>query len=486
MRYSTTILAITGAVLISTEAYAQVFGVLNCPASPSYQEISFPLPSTTHLGDINSPTGGLANFTNNEKFIYSSANVKSMSLNFSFFSMEQNFDYAYWGEKGASFYISMTGSLPANTLAPAFVSKDFNQTPGSLKIYTDHSVPSTGYNIDKVRVTCAPGAPGFVIPQFNLGSFHLGALLGTDDSIFFQTPVIPGQNTNILLAGVNTADFDLYARCNAIPTKTVYTARSYSSDSNEFLSLPSNLCPNGVWFVVVNSYSGSGGFTLLPSRSFESENLTIRAYVQHVSDTEVDNTAALLSLASRRIYATTLGSILPTDIKVCGYFNFNCGDQNLTRRYDCSRSFTDGSPRAPGNPISHYALCTDANAEVSAHEMGHSILGLPDEYQDVGSISQARCGHTRMALNWIPSLCYSGDHNKDFQSTTSPNSFSTSNWDTNPNAFMPSSMIPTKTPSIIDLSNHDFDGKITISKYYSPYLTGPPQNKNNKRERTPT
>ena len=468
----------------SLNAHGQVFGVLNCPSSPSFQEINFQFSSAaTLLGNINSTvTNGLANNVNNEKYIFSSANVKSMSLNFSAFNMEQNYDYAYWGEKDSSYFLSMTGVLPTNTLVPAFVSKDFNQTPGSFRVTSDLNVASEGYNIDKVRVTCAAGAPGFVTPQLALGIFHLGVLLGSGDSIFFQIPSVSGQNTNLLLAGANTTDFDLFARCNAMPTKTVYTARSYSGDSNEFLSLPSNSCPNGVWYIVVNSFSGAGGFTLIPSRSFESENLTIRSYVQHVADSEVDNTANVLSLAARRIYATTLGGIVPVDIKVCGYFNFNCGTTNVTKRYDCNRSFADAL-RTPGTPIGHYALCTDGNGEIAAHEMGHTILGLPDEYQDVNSVSLARCGHTRMALSWLPSLCYSGDHNKDFQPGTTPNSFNISSWDRNPNSFIPSSMIPSKTPSVIDLQNHDFNNQIPISKFYSPYLLPTAQTRNNPHEK---
>lgn len=455
-------------VLVSSPSNAQLFGVLSCPTQPSYQEINFPLSaSATHLPQINPPFATMTNNINDEKFIYSSANVRSMSLNFVTFSTEQNFDYAYWGEKNSSFYVSMTGTLPNNTLVPAFVSKNFNETPGSFRVITDSSVGSTGYEIDKVRVSCGP-SPALVTPPLNMGTLHMGVLLGTNDSIFFQTPVVSGQNVNVILTGTNSTDFDLYARCNATPTKTVYTARSYSGDSNEFLSLPSGWCPGGIWYIVVNSYSGAGGFTLLPSRGFESENLSVRALVQHTSPTEVDSTANMLAQGVRRFYGTTLGAILPVDIKVCGYFNWSCGQQIVTRRYDCSRSFADAA-RTPGNPVDHFAMCTTANIDTIPHEMGHTILGLGDEYNDVNGAAASRCGHSRMAgTKWFTPLCYSGDHNKDYQTNTTPTGFVTSGWDRWPNAFIPSSMIPTKTPPSIDFSNHDFNDQIPVLKYYSP------------------
>lgn len=457
-------------MLVTSKVHAQSFGVLNCPSVPGFQEIDFPLPDTSHL---RSNTGiGLMNNVNDEKYVYSSLNVKRISLLFSNFQMETNYDFLEFGEKDSTIPLILTGTLFANTwLPPIYASVDFNQIPGSLRVKTDQSIASVGYNITKARVTCGPSqTPGTVFPQLNLGKFHLGILLGTNDSIFFQIPVVSGQNTNLLLAGTNNTDFDLYARCNAVPTKTVFTAASGSGDSNEFLSLPSSSCPNGIWNVVVHSYIGAGGFTLLPSRSFQSENLVLRAYVQSNSNAEVDSTATTLALAARRIYSTTMGAMRPLEIQVCGGFNYSsCGIFNITKRYDCSRSFADGI-RAANGPIQGIALCSDGNANTVVHEIGHAVLGLPDEYQDVGNppVSISRCGHTVMGANWIPSLCYSGDHNKDFPAGSSPTGIANSNWNTHPNVFMPSSMIPSKTPSVIDLSNHDFNNSIIVGRHYSP------------------
>jgi hypothetical protein len=388
--------------------------------------------------------------------------------------MENNYDFFKVQRINTSTSSNLSGTLPANswiTIPNTVNNDDFNQIAGILTVQTDSSVPSIGYNITKARVSCAPASsPVVSYPYLATRNLNTGVLLGTNDSIFFRFGADVGITHNLVLTGTNTTDFDLYARCNAEPTKTAYTFRSYSGDSNEFLSLPYESCPNGTWFVVVNSYSGAGGFSLLRSSSFQSQNLIMRAYVQSNTNTAVDSAATLLALAARRFYTTTMGAMRSLDIRVCGGNNYNCGGPfTITRRFDCSRSF--GYIRPSNGALEEFALCNDANADVAVHEMGHAYLGLKDEYQDVGNPpnSLAQCGHTRMAASWIPSLCDANNHSKDFQPGTTASPVTPSGWWTHSNQFMPSSMIPLDTPSIVDLSNHDFNDAIVVTKNYGPY-----------------
>lgn len=64
----------------------------------------------------------------------------------------------------------------------------------------------------------------------------------------------------VVITGPSDADFDIYVRYGEIPTLSDYDIRGYSSSSNEDEEILQPL--SGTWFIIVNSYDGSGFYTL--------------------------------------------------------------------------------------------------------------------------------------------------------------------------------------------------------------------------------
>ena len=70
-------------------------------------------------------------------------------------------------------------------------------------------------------------------------------LLGTDDVVYFRVPDDMTAERSVAMWGdpSNNNDFDIYVRCNAPPTPTVWDYRGYSVGAQEFLHLPQYGCP---------------------------------------------------------------------------------------------------------------------------------------------------------------------------------------------------------------------------------------------------
>ena len=109
--------------------------------------------------------------------------------------------------------------------------------------------------------------------ELSAGEPVSGYLRDTDDFDLWFIQVMPdAYRFRVVITGPDDADFDVYARYGEIPTLSEYDIRGYSSSSyeSEELYQPSS----GTWFIRVNSYSGSGTYTLTVFVSFSETTYT--------------------------------------------------------------------------------------------------------------------------------------------------------------------------------------------------------------------
>jgi hypothetical protein len=83
------------------------------------------------------------------------------------------------------------------------------------------------------------------------------AATGASEMWTIEVPANTATMDSILTCG--SADFDLYGRLGAEPTLSVYDWRGYTSGGEE---VTYDLPGTGTWYIMVQSYSGSGSYTL--------------------------------------------------------------------------------------------------------------------------------------------------------------------------------------------------------------------------------
>ncbi|MBD3404555.1 MAG: PQQ-binding-like beta-propeller repeat protein [Candidatus Lokiarchaeota archaeon] len=86
-----------------------------------------------------------------------------------------------------------------------------------------------------------------------------GSLSETDDTEMFELEVSPDTTAMRCVLSCGDSDFDLYGRLNAYPTTDIYDWRGFASGSEDITIEYPNA---GTWYIMVHSYSGSGGFRL--------------------------------------------------------------------------------------------------------------------------------------------------------------------------------------------------------------------------------
>lgn len=480
------IAALAVPLLGSSVASAGPFTTVDCPRYPAWQEIPVGYSTGEMHQDYNRP--GHANNLVHDRTIHANARVSHMYFKFApGGNLEFNYDFFHAAPQftvDPADWQSYTGTLSTSW---HHVSLPFRAQAQALwtRLTTDGSVAAAGFALDKVGVSCEPNlATGHGL--LNPGVRSMGVLLGADDSVTFYFPAASGsggaRSTNFILwSDTPGADVDLYVRCNAVATKEIYTWRGYSSDAQEFIHAAAADCaPGGVWYVTVHNFlSTPSQFNLVASYNLEAlaMDVGVRVSDYHPGFTELEAiayTSQAVVQGTRRLYGSTEGGLFLRRIDTCSESTYStyCSQAGVQveRRYDCERSYAWGWPI-----LKQIVLCNDATGVTASHEFGHAVLGLGDEYRDVGNppASLATCGHSLMGNYpwWLNNLCYSGNHNKDWQSgsggpSSLPNAWSVVTGGDGWWPRAPPEMVPFKTPDNVSFVSHDFNGAVPVFIHY--------------------
>ncbi|HVW28812.1 MAG TPA: hypothetical protein VHC69_25780 [Polyangiaceae bacterium] len=401
-------------------------------------------------------------------FVWNANSVTDrVQLFFSTFGLEQNSDWVHFSsvlqvdKSGNQFNGSLdaTGFLNGVVLTIDQPGGGYMQGMGtSMWLETDdwNKNPSLGYTINRVA-TSAPcyhnsaGAVPMPQPLSTDGTVYIGVLQAPGDTIYYSLPAEGGASSGRHDAVVamwrdpdtDGVDFDLYARCNQLPTganngwnwdvaglngaslKTQATAEMYGS--SEFLYLPESKCKNGTWFIAANSFSAmnpswnvnNAGVYYLHANYVNDHRPSLNSTM--TDSTMIGSVAASLNDGMHAFFGATdmsmsfAGATMydqsPRSQTYSSAGSMQIFFQNVAGRsenwWTVSLSSANNKPPnvSPETSVIYiYQDCLGGAPECMAHEFSHWEFGLPDEYVDYNGKSYAQCGHSLMALNWFPYL----------------------------------------------------------------------------------
>ena len=298
--------------------------------------------------------------------------------------------------------------------------------------------------------------------------------MGLNDTIFLYSPSFTygGAEQSVVLFGPTATgvDFDLYVRCNAIPTPTAYDFTSQSPNRNEMVHLPSGSCNGGTWHFAIHSFAaGTGQFSLILSEHKHSQHFTVTAGIGFTpTSTQLAVIKAALRNTARTFWGMTEGTQIVDEIKL-----WNNGSCNNCGGAPCKVCYLDNP--LIGASCSNNGIVTMTNGgftggatdwRLMAHEWGHCLIGLSDEYIiDRNGLTQLACGHSMMASHLTDNnnLCYGdypvdSDHMQDGAGVAGPQ---VSGWE----SLHQSNRVPWllgETPDNFDYINFDFNGQVGV------------------------
>jgi len=440
------------------------FDPVPCPSFPSFQEMDFSYTIGDHFGSSELPVkaqttnwttcpnpadcGEYLSSTHQVRPLIGNENITRVSFSTRVYSFESPYDYVEYGHLVPAFPFPIetaTGKIDwwgGGRWQDILLAGSLQDDQGFLRFHSDGSLEDEGLDTARIRFSCqkpdAPRPPGMLVSRRRATGF----LLGTNDVVFLQIPAgwdlptLSGLHQTVALWPQDpqtTADFDLYVRCNAKPTPTVFDARSSSRTSQEFLHLRPEDCPGGTWNIAVHSFNGSGQFNVVAQSHKADAHLTLDvAFDDVVTPAERAVWESMLTESARFYFGMTEGTRIIDTFRIytgrtsCPFFDpLACGghycnlclDPDTCRVGRACRAFTyTWWPRH----VQLYSVDL-LRSSTLPHELGHYDLDLPDEYEDRtapdgSTFSAPQCGHTVMALGFIGkeyNLCVEADHKAD-------------------------------------------------------------------------
>jgi hypothetical protein len=374
----------------------------------------FDLPSDPNCsGWPANPCPHYINNINNPRFFIANSWVGFAAFRVSFFSTEPNFDFVRWGIDGFA-PAQATGSVAPGTTFWASTSWSFSGSRGTLNFTTDGSVTYEGVAFDQVQVCSSLSAIDTHGPS-NLDlkrRFH-GVLLGTNDVVYMQFPATASNHYPITLWEDTSAghDFDLYARCGALPTPTQYDWIGFSGNDQEYIDVTN--C-NGTVYLAISAYNGSGPFSIVRgTHGSGGHTANLRAGTEFVATAaNMATFAATLRGGARHFYGSTEGEQVIGQIDL--YNSAGCGSTSCGGA-PCDICFrtAGGTANASCNGSVNVFTGYWADPEGLSHEFGHYKYCSGDEYANGGGTWN--CGHSNMASPWGDqnNYCVNMDHERD-------------------------------------------------------------------------
>lgn len=447
------------------------------PKCTNYQYVDMPLntSSGSYLRETNlNLASGIQNNVDTVINMWANSKVSHVYFTFGNFNTEANYDYVEFSDRNNGSSIKLTGNLGLTSTAWKSMT-DMQRYGGRWLFHSDTSVASQQVWATAAVTYCNQANTNTAVSLPLIpGRRNLGLLTGTDDVVYLRMNMPSStakQMTVVMWSETSGVDFDLYARCGSNPTPTVYSRIGFSSAPTEFITIPPTLCaPNTAVFLAVHSYNGAGSFNLVASDSFIQTAPMLVSTNFNASAAQLNTFATTMRNGLKEFYGMTEGGYYIPTVSLC-----NQGKCAGTPRVVFSNTCTRSSCGRPGN----CTICTDGwnNPRVIAHELGHGLLALVDEYQDVSGVSQANCGHTQMAgYANMHNICISSTHLRDATNAAiaAPSWMATSGWsqlncaaDTWPTCAIPSENrnMP-NSPDNYDYQSHPMSGAFTVNVTY--------------------
>lgn len=424
-------------------ALACAVGTLGTRASAAFTQYdcsSLPwgawVPVDLGASDFNSAFWDPANYGDTEDYrwkVLVNSNVSSVAWYYDAFYTEYSYDRLILEHGGGS--STLTGSLGSGWVSATTPMGSTYQRHFASTWHSDSSVVGSAPSIPRLSIAAA-----YCVSPPNATQSHMpitvnerwdGILLASTDVIY--TYVTQPANTrmtltlDVLSSTETNPDFDLYASTStAFPDDSDFTWRGYHSSGSlaqagEALDLGATGGSSRVVSIGVRSYRGNGHFILRANAAKTSggaRSLTIchpgQANIQ--SHANWTNAKATISRALLRTKAATHGNIYFNAVTM-KYSSGTGGDKWCSSISGCDwcmphtsiANYCGYESQMPGRTRIPNVTCTSAYNDqtglslIIAHEHGHGLFGLDDEYGDDGAF----CGHSIMngPDNWTYRFC---------------------------------------------------------------------------------
>lgn len=216
------------------------------------------------------------NRSDHERDILANQYVKEIGFRIAHFDLEPYWDFLYYGQFDGAL-TSISGNPTVPSWRDVSLTGSGQASPVRLKFTADTIISQQGFDLDRARVCCnsTPNSATVLLAPMEVYS---GLLLGSNDVVYARIASSASAHITIAMKGdtSNGQDFDLYARCNQLPTPSAFDYRALSGQ-NEFIHIPAGFCNGGIWYVAVNSWYGAGWFTLVHHAHFPAHHMVLTA-----------------------------------------------------------------------------------------------------------------------------------------------------------------------------------------------------------------
>lgn len=426
--------------------------------------------SSTEFPENPNAAGTYINNIEARRYLWANQHVSRVNFNLASFSTEATFDrLEMFPTISGGTFLSLSGAQSGWKTVTVAANQSLQTSPIDVRFVTDVSVTRPGFNINAVTA-CSNGTSAASSGiRGRVGQKELGMLLAKDDVVYIGFPAPPTtQRVNLTLNGPAGTDFDVYVRCNALPTPTAFYQRAFSADSKEFLSfVPEAACSStsiGTYWVAINSFGGAGRFDLRWSTANAADIRTIKVGVDFPATPEqLQLFADMWKKGVREFYGHTEGQFLFNRVEI---FPNATGTPPTCDGELCKAVMNQNAGRctAAFGPILLKPSCW-SRYRTYAHEMLHKFLPLIDEYRLNAdqTASYAECGHSVLASTTSSNhnLCTGANHGRDRDPRAPPSAEedTTAAWP-KLSGLLPTIM--TTTPENYDYQDHDFNNAITV------------------------
>jgi hypothetical protein len=214
-------------------------------------------------------------------------------VHFTRLEVEATYDKVYILNSAGTTIQTFGLTAATSTYATGVWSNWVTGTTLKIKLTSDSSVTKWGFATDLIEYETGTTPP----PATNVltnGVASSGSLAAVGATSTWTIQVNAGcTKMDAVMTCDAAADFDLYGKLGAAPTLSVYDWRGYTTGGEEVSTANPGA---GTWYVMVNSYSGTGAFSLTVTLTYSAS----------------DTTAPTASITSPANGATVSGSITVT------------------------------------------------------------------------------------------------------------------------------------------------------------------------------
>ncbi len=291
-----------------------------------------------------------------------------------------------------------------------------------------------GFSVTAVDATCCATERTAATRALPYYTRVTGILMRGEDSFTVRTPPTRGLGFTTLPVWLSpragtSGVISAYARCGAAPTPTVFDTRTMIRDSDggeELIELPD--CSTNVYVTWRNATAFDRAFDFYVGghrRDDARDRTDIHVGVSwNATETELRGIRHALAQAAWTVYGMSGGSQLVRSYRLFNNAEY-CDDgvfldDHACYGADCDICLTMQDGTSNHNRLGKVTMYRDSlfDSNVYAHEIGHWLMGLPDEYAaniDTcgGETDMTLCHFSLMGAYFdnVQALCTAHNHN---------------------------------------------------------------------------